>query len=250
MYANQDRMIFPGAYMSKPTAVGPSEPGVEQVWITTADGERVEAWYRAGRGRSASSPGPALMYFHGNADLVDTTWAGMRGYLDRGISTLVMEYRGYGRSGGRPSEAGLLADATEFYCWVQARPEVDSRRIIFQGLSLGGGVAAALSERHAPAALILECTFTSLASMAHRYLLPGALCRNQFRTDSVIRHLDLPVLIMHGRRDNTIPVAHGRRLHELARGSRYVELDCGHNDYRNDWSAIVGFLRDNALMPE
>lgn len=108
-----------------------------------------------------------------------------------------------------------MADAVRFRDWLTAQPEVDGR-IIYHGLSLSGGVAAALATERPPAPLILECTFTSMEAMAHRHLLPGFLCRHPFRTDRVIAQLNCPILIMHGRRDNTIPVTHGHRLHDLA----------------------------------
>ncbi|MFH1749056.1 MAG: alpha/beta hydrolase [Planctomycetota bacterium] len=251
MYSVQDAMIFPGAGR---VHAGTAQPGLapadtpESVWITTAASNRVEAWYQPGTGRGADSPGPALMYFHGNADLIDNTWPGLRAYLDMGLSVLVMEYRGFGRSGGTPSEEGIVADAVAFHDWLADRPEIDGR-IVYQGLSLGGGVAAGLAHQRPPAAMILECTFTSMEAMARGYLLPGFLCRNPFRTDEAIATLDMPILIMHGRHDMTISVKHARRLHELAPNSTYIELDCGHDNYHNDWPALVRFLKDNNLRP-
>lgn len=245
--ANQQRMIFPGVDLPRQATPGPTDPAVQQVWLTSPDGVRVEGWYQPGRGRTAAAPGPALMFFHGNYDLVDRVWSGQRGYPDLGISVLVMEYRGYGRVKGAPSQEAIVADALMFRDWLAGRPEVDGRRIIYQGLSLGGGVAAALAERQPPAALILECTFTSMEAMAARYLLPGFLVEHPFRTEQVLARLDVPVLIFHGRHDAVIPVSHGRRLHAAAPRSRYVELNCGHHNYCNDWGAIVAFLRDNGL---
>jgi pimeloyl-ACP methyl ester carboxylesterase len=107
-----------------------------------------------------------------------------------------------------------------------------------------------LAAEHPPVALVLECTLSNMDAMAHRYLLPGFLCRNRFDSDEVVERLTCPILIVHGRRDHTIPVSHGRRLHAVAPQSRYVELSCGHNDFRSDWDAIWSLLRDGGLLPE
>ena len=248
MYFNQADLIFPGARRSPP-ATRPPDPGVTQIWITTGNGQRVEAWYQAGAGRSPQSPGPAVIYFHGNADLIDTRWSAVQPYVVAGISALAVEYRGYGRCDGQPSQAALVADSVAFYDWLAARPDVDEQRIILHGLSLGGGVAAAVAEQRPSAALVLECTFTSVAALANRYCMPSFLCRHPFHTDRVLPSLNEPIAIFHGRNDCTIPVSHGRRLHELAPHSSYTELDCGHHDFRNDWENIRAFLANAGLLP-
>lgn len=249
MYFLQDLLIFPGTTLPRQAADGPTVAGVEQVWLAAPDGERIEAWFMPGRGRTAASPGPAVIFFHGNYDLVDQGWAIRQNYHPLGISVLAIEYRGYGRVGGWPSQTNVVADGLMFREWLAARPEVDASRIIYEGQSLGGAVAAALAAEQPPAALILNCTFTSIPAMSGRYLVPGFLARNPFRTDRIVERLDVPILIMHGRRDITIPVSHGRRLHELAPHSRYVELDCGHPDFRVDERALREFLQENGLLP-
>ena len=248
-YANQEAMIFPGAGRLRANADGPSDAEIERVWITTPQGEQVEAWFKPGHGRSATSPGPAVIYFHGNYDLIDSRWSAVQPYVGLGLSALAVEYRGYGRSGGNPAQAGLIADAICFRDWLAARPEVEPNCIIYHGLSIGGAVATALAAERPPAALILECTFTSMTAIAQRYLLPGFLCRHPFETDRVVARLQCPILIEHGRHDRTIPISHGRRLHELAPGSRFIELDCGHGDFRTDWDEIRAFLADAGLVP-
>jgi len=206
-YLNQQRLVFPGVDLRRPATPGPGDPAVQQVWLTSADGVNVESWYQPGRGRTAAAPGPAVMFFHGNYDLIDQSWSDQRGFLDLGVSVLVIEYRGYGRVAGVPSQEAIVADARMFRDWLANRPEVDERRIIYRGRSLGGAVAAALAEHRPPAALILECTFTSLGAMAARYLLPGFLVEHPFRTEQVLARLDVPVLIFHGRYDAVVPSA-------------------------------------------
>jgi pimeloyl-ACP methyl ester carboxylesterase len=249
MYVGQDEMIFPGTHLPPPRNPGPTEPGVQQIWITADDGSRVEAWFKPGRGRTAASPGPAVIYFHGNyATVDDCGWLAPM-YASDGISALVVEFRGYGRAGGRPSQQAIVADSLRFYDWLAARPEVDPHRIILQGMSLGGAVAAQIADQRPAAGLILECTFTSLEAMTHRYLMPGFLCRHPFHTDRILPKLNIPIIIFHGRDDRTVPVEHGRRLHELAPRSRYVELPCGHQNYSNDFANIRVFLAETGLLP-
>ncbi len=241
LYA-QETMIFPRAFDPLPPPVGPTKAGVQSIWLTAPDGVRVEAWYQPGAGCSADQPGPAVIFFHGNGDLIDERWGVCDAYTLLGYNALTMEYRGYGRVGGKPGQQKIVADAERFRAWLAARPEVDSSRIIYHGLSLGGGVAAALAERVPPAALILECTFVSMEAMGQRYLVPPGLCRHPFRTEQTLRRLEAPVLVMHGVRDWTVPVWHGRRLAQAARRSTYVELPCGHHDYAADWPALRAFL--------
>jgi fermentation-respiration switch protein FrsA (DUF1100 family) len=137
----------------------------------------------------------------------------------------------------------VVADAAAFVEAVATRPEVDAGRIVFHGRSLGGGVACALAERRAPVGLIVESTFTSVTSMAARYLVPPLLVRNPFRNDAFLRRFAGPVLIMHGSADGIVPVRHGRRLHEIAPGSVYAECVSGHNDFPPDWDWYEAHIR-------
>jgi len=253
LYFLQDQMIFPGP--SLPFQGSNAVPnGVEQIWITGADHTSVEGWFIRGEERNAQHPGPAVIYMHGNGELIDACVHNqeIQGYLHSGISVLLPEYRGYGRSQGTPSEKDITQDMEQFYEWLETKPEVNRKQIIFHGRSLGGGVATALASRRKPAALILESTFTSIASFGYRYGLPSFLCRHPFRTDRLISTLDCPILISHGSRDEVIPVSHGRQLHKLAPGSEYIEINAGHNDRSVDWEgywkAIETFLRRNQVM--
>ncbi|HRR86970.1 MAG TPA: alpha/beta hydrolase, partial [Phycisphaerae bacterium] len=133
------------------------------------------------------------------------------------------------------------------------REDVDPGRIAIHGRSLGGGVAAQIAARRKPAALILESTFTSVASYAQKYCVPKLLVRHPFRTDLVLPELDVPVLVFHGTRDDIVPVKHGRRLAKLARNAVYVEYDCGHNDAPGPgneadyWGRIEAFLEEAGI---
>jgi fermentation-respiration switch protein FrsA (DUF1100 family) len=283
----QESLIFPGRHRTPSAGVEPP-PGVQRLWIdvadsrsppsqqrarpdpqsppsrerTTADPQsapsqepssagsvRVEAWFQPGAGRSPDATGPAVIFLHGNKDLLEERWNVAGPYLAAGISFLACEYRGYGRSGGAPSEAALVADATRWYDWLAARPEVDRQRIIAHGISLGGGVAVGLAGRRPVAALVLESTFSSVTGLAARLLVPAPLVRHPFRSDRILAQLDVPVLLVHGRRDIVIPASHSRRLARLAARSTLVETDAGHDDYRTEWPAVWEFLRAQGLVP-
>lgn len=140
-----------------------------------------------------------------------------------------------------------MEDAGRFYDWLAARPEVDTGRIVLHGRSLGGAVAAQVAATKPCAALVMESTFTSVASMAWTIGAPPFLVRHPFRTDRVLPTLGTPVLLMHGKEDTIVPPSHSRRLKELCPGAMLVELAGGHNDFPRDrggyWAAIDGFLR-------
>lgn len=226
----QGRLIFlPGlAGAPLPDALIPA--GIERVWVEETPGARVEAWLFRPPESPPGTPLPLVMHFHGNAELIDHGGGVAEFYAARGFATLLVEYRGYGRSGGSPSERAIVADATAFHDLMAARPDIDPARIVLHGRSLGSGVAAQLAARRPPAALILESPFTSIASMAAGYGAPAFIVRSPFRTDRVLPTLACPVLILISPDDEIIPASHGRRLHAATPASTLVELTGGHND--------------------
>jgi fermentation-respiration switch protein FrsA (DUF1100 family) len=249
LYIKQDSILFP-VDMAPEAPAQPrlTQPGSERLFLELEDGSRVEAWLLPGEGASEDRPAPLVIFCHGNAEIIDHQKDIALRYQRLGCSVLLPEYRGYGRSGGRPSERGIVADAVAFYDQAVTHPTVDADRVVIHGRSLGGGVAAQLAGVRPCRALILESSFTSVAAMARDYWAPGFLVKHPFRTDRVIRQLSIPILIFHGTQDPIIPVEHGRMLHELAQNSIYVEFDCGHNEfpgtgnYQAYWEQIESFL--------
>lgn len=253
LYCIQDRLMFLPGLAGRPSGSPPR--GVESIWIdagTPSHAVRVEAWFLPPF--TPPRPGqrsPAVVYFHGNAELIDGRADDMRGYRARGYAVLLPEYRGYGRSTGSPCQRDLVADAVRFYDTLSSRPDIDPTHIVIHGRSLGAAVAAQLAAQRPAAALILESAFTSAASFCWSYGAPPLLCTSPFRTDRVLPTLNRPLLILHGADDDIIPVAHGRKLHEITPGSRYAELPGHHNDFPVDrnayWAAIDTFLASNNL---
>lgn len=236
LFVLQRWLIFPTFAAGEPL---PAPDGVEVVRIETAAGD-CEALYWA---PAAGGPAPAVVLFHGNAELVDHQ-APIAGVLRAaGFAVLVPEYRGYGRCPGTPSQRAIVEDALRFVEQLAARPEVDAERIAYLGRSIGGAVALQVAGRRTPRALTLISPPAHVAGFAWKRLAPPLLVRHPFDGRSIIADLDLPVLIIHGDADEVVPVSEGRRLKALGRRVEYVELPgVGHNDMPLDWDDIVGFL--------
>ncbi len=234
LFFKQGDLIFPREYANRPLRAVPS--GVD-VWTREVDGVRVEAWFLGGAGRTAESPGPAVMLFHGNAELIDNWMPIAEEYASRGFSVLLPEYRGYGRCGGTPSQRAIAEDMRYWRAKLNGTDIVQKDKVVYHGRSLGGGVAVQLAKDAEPAALILDCTFTSIASYATGYGVPGLVVTSPFQSDDVLPALSCPVLISHGRDDSTVPITHGKTLVELAKRGRFVELPCGHLDFPGDQRA-------------
>jgi fermentation-respiration switch protein FrsA (DUF1100 family) len=228
----------------------------KEIRLEIEGGGQVVAWLIPALPLESGKPAPLVVYFHGNAEIIDYQDTIVSGYRRLGCSVLLPEYRGYGRSAGKPSEAAIVADAVKFYDEVMKRPDIDSSRVIFHGRSLGGGPAAALAARRMPRALVLESTFTSVTAMASKYFAPSFLVKNKFQTDRVLPALSIPVLILHGTNDDIIPVAHGRKLSKLARHGTYIEYNCKHNDFPGDgneeayWGEVARFLRGAGVIAD
>jgi len=247
--------LFPADMAPEPMPMLYNAKTVE-IKLDIEDGGQVVAWLAPAPGLTSDNPAPVAIFFHGNAEIIDHQHTVVEGYQRLGCAILLPEYRGYGRSDGKPSEEAIVGDAVRFCDELIKRPDVDSGRIVIHGRSLGGGPAAQLAARFPCKALILESTFSSAAAMAHKYGAPACLARNPFRTDRVLNTFDLPTLIFHGTRDDIIPVAHGRRLRDLARNGTYIEYDCKHNDFpgRDNeeayWNEIAHFLSRTRVIED
>ena len=202
----------------------------QELALKTADGETLGAWFCPRPEQEA----PVLLFFHGNAGNREDRLHNVAGLWQAGISVLIFDYRGYGESTGRPSEAGLLADGLAAFDWL--KDQVRPRGIVLFGRSLGGAVAAQVAGRRPARALILESTFTSAPDMAPRVLpLPGIrlLVRSRYDAMAVVRRLEIPLLVIHGTRDELVPFEMGERLFNGASTARkqFRAVEGGrHND--------------------
>ena len=247
----QRRVLYPrGMAVAAPKA-GQEVAGLVRIWIGWPQ-ERVEAWLLpCGRSRG-HVPGPAVIFAHGNGELIDYWPGALEPYRQMGMTVLLPEYRGYGRSAGSPSQVAITDDFVEFFDRLAALPQVDADRIVFHGRSLGAGALCALTQKRKPAVLILESAFTSVADVAWRLGVPPLLVLDKFDNRAVVSQLDLPVLVLHGRFDQVIPVRHAHRLDEAAWNSRLILYEAGHNDglfqRAQYWRDIRKFLDENGVL--
>src|SRR5215813_3746076 len=224
--AQRSLMYFPERVRTAPAAAG--FPGAEEIVLDSADGERVIAWHVAPRGDR-----PVVLYFHGNGGALRYRVDRFRALTADGTGLVALSYRGYGGSSGTPTETGLINDALAAYAFTRAR--YPAERIVLWGESLGTGVAVALAAQQPVGHLILQSPFTSAADVgAHRYwFVPvGLLMKDQFRSDLRIGKVTAPVLVLHGDRDNIVPMALAERLYGLINApKRFVRFaGIGHND--------------------
>jgi uncharacterized protein len=208
-------VFFPSRHDPGPAPILVGVEG-EDVTIATSDGIRIHGWWHQVPGDA-----PVVLFFHGNAGTIGERIPLAQAYLARGVSILMVEYRGYGRSEGRPSESGVYRDAEAALAWLLERG-VPASRIVVHGRSLGGAVGARLvAGRDDLAGIILESTFTSLneiAAAAYPFL-PSFLfrrLRGSFDNRARVRELRIPLLVVHGSRDRLVPPAMGRELYETA----------------------------------
>lgn len=210
-----------------PLEAVPSDVGLayEDVEVEAADGVRLHGWYLPGPRRAA------LLYCHGNAGNVSHRLPKLRALHDRlGVAILIFDYRGYGRSAGRPDEAGTYADARAMRAWLRGR---SAGPVAYLGTSLGAAVAARLAVEDPPAALVLETPFASVQAMAHA-TLPGAgwLFRTRYDTLETVRRLRAPLLVLHGDTDEVVPIRQARAVFDAAPAPKTFVILPGarHND--------------------
>jgi len=246
-FALQRAVLFP---RPAPPARSPAEgrPDVEVTWLGPDRG--VEAWFLAPAGDRDVGPIPVMVFTHGNGELIDFWLDEFEVVRSWGLGVLLVEYPGYGRSRGSPSEESITRVMVDAYDYLTARPDVDRERIVAYGRSVGGGAAGALVRQRPVAALVLESSFSSVRRMAHRHGLFGPLVRDPFDTLGAVSDFDGPVLVIHGRDDRLIPPAHGRALAERAPDGELVMLDCGHNDCPRPWKEVRTFLERQGILAE
>jgi pimeloyl-ACP methyl ester carboxylesterase len=232
-FAMQRSILFPRHLIAPPVPIPPIA-GLEQMWLETSEGQ-IEAWYLPPLNGRASGPAPLCIIAHGNGDLIDNWLPSLSGLRRMGVGVLLVEYPGYGRSDGSPSQTAIQETFLLAYDAITRHPRVNPERIVLFGHSVGGGAVTALAAERPSAALILLSTFTSVRALATRQWLPGFAARDPFDSLAVVRSYPHPVLVIHGTYDRTIPYTHGVALHAAARQGELLTLDCDHNGCIEDW---------------
>lgn len=254
-YTAQRSMLFPRHFIAPAPAVFMAEDALD-LGVETGDG-RVEAWLlwphtAAGPRAPEGYPGyPLVIVGHGNAEIIDYWVDAVEPLRRAGAAVLLVEYPGYGRSAGAPTERGIVEVFVAAYDAAVAQDEIDGDRVLLFGRSVGGGAVAQLAVRRPSASMVLFSTFTSVRDMASLYHLPGILARDPFDTLAVVGTYDRPLLLLHGREDPIIPFEHARRLQAAAPHAELRALPCGHNDCVNQWEPfwqqVVGFWQDASV---
>jgi fermentation-respiration switch protein FrsA (DUF1100 family) len=217
LFLFQRRLVFAS---SRQPIGGPADsevPEMRPLRYPTADGLELTAWYAPSRAGAAQRQ-LTIVYFHGNAGTLADRAFKARFLLDRGYGMLLTGYRGYGGNPGRPSEAGVYADARAALDYL-ASLGVPSARTVLYGESLGTGVAVQMALERQAAALVLESPYSSLTDVAayHYWWTPARwVLRDRFDSLAKIGRVRMPILILHGERDLTIPIRFGRRLFAAA----------------------------------
>ncbi len=188
-------------------------PHYDDLTIRTPDDIKLHAVF-------IPSPGPradiTLLYFHGQSSNIGTTWDRAEFLYPLGYNLVIIDPRGYGKSPGTPSEAGLRIDERAVLAFIAGRSDVDARRLVYYGRSLGGALAIDLASTHAPAVLVTESTFTSVGALVRdgTYAdLPGSfVAKSTWDSVGKMRAITAPYLVLHGTADTYVRVSYATDL--------------------------------------
>ena len=233
MWAFQERLLYlPNA--GREHVATPADRGLawEAVTLTTEDDVALDAWWVP-----APEPRASLLFFHGNAGNISHRLESIAQFHRLGLSVLIVDYRGYGRSEGRPSEAGTALDARAAWQWLRD-VESEPDEIVVFGRSLGAAVAAELAasleqQQAAPAAVVLESPFRSVPALAQQlypFLPVRWLARIDYPVETYVTQISAPLLVIHSHDDEIIPFAQGEAVYRAAQEPKQLlEIQGGHN---------------------
>ena len=225
----QRALLYPGG-REKPDFANAGVPDLREVVTETADGLHLTHWYRP----PTDGDAPVLVVFHGNAGHLGDRVPKLAELLRAGYGMLLAGYRGYGANPGSPTEDDLTADARILLDWL-ADEGVPAERTVVYGESLGTGIAVKMAAERPAAAVILEAPYTSIADLAqmHYWYLPARwLLLDRWESIARVGRVGAPLLILHGKRDRTVPLRYGQRLFDAAADPKEILIldDAGHAD--------------------
>jgi fermentation-respiration switch protein FrsA (DUF1100 family) len=251
-------VFFPGT--GREAVLTPQSYGLrfESVQIRTADGEKLDAWWVP-----AEDARGVVLFFHGNAGNISHRLDYLQMFHRLRYTTLIVDYRGYGKSTGTPSEAGTYRDAEAAWEYLRHARMARPQDIVIAGESLGAAVATwlaaevSLTTREGPRAVLLFSTFTSvndLGAQVYWFLPVRLLSRIGYDNEANLKRIRAPVFIAHSRDDDIVPYAHGKQLYETANEPKaFLEMRGGHNDgfifVRPEWVAELGAFLDRHSPP-
>ena len=200
----------------------------ENVEFMTSDNVSLHGWYIPAERERA-----VLLFCHGNAGNISHRLESIHLFNRLGLSVFIFDYRGYGRSEGKPDEEGTYNDAIAARDWLVDHKQYDPQKIVVFGRSLGGAVAARLAYEKNPKAMIIESAFTSVGDMGaqiYPYMPVKLLLRYHYRTIDYIGGARCPVLVIHSPDDELVSFSHGQKLYDAApEPKKFLEITGGHN---------------------
>ena len=227
----ENRMIyFPERYPGGLYAEGPRLlPGLADCELTADDGVKLHAWFL-----DSEATERTILFFHGNAGNLSHRVDLLAAMLALPARVLILDYRGYGKSEGSPSESGLYADARAAWAFLTEQRGIAPEKIVIFGKSLGGAPACELATEVTPAGLIMQSSFTSVPAMAKLVfpLIPRFMLTTQMDSMSKVPRITCPKLFIHSQRDEVVPYRLGRKLFEAACEPKdfYEVVGAGHNE--------------------
>ncbi|OGT78248.1 MAG: lysophospholipase [Gammaproteobacteria bacterium RIFCSPLOWO2_02_FULL_56_15] len=227
-YFFQSHLIY---YPEKELVFEPGDIGLdfEEVWLETGDELTIHGWYVP-----HPAPRATVLFLHGNAGNISHRLDTLRLLYDLGLAALIIDYRGYGNSEGRPTEQGTYLDADAAWTYLTETRGVQAGEIIVMGRSLGAAIAISLAEQNSPGLLVVESAFTSIADLAEKLypILPVRwIIRIHYPSIDRISNVRCPVLIVHSPEDEIIPFEFGEALFDRARPPKqFLRIRGDHND--------------------
>jgi uncharacterized protein len=228
---------------------------IEDVYFQAEDGVRLNGWLAVpAHGKVAADTLPTLLWFHGNAGNLTDRYEMLVGLVNLPARVLLIDYRGYGRSGGSPSEKGLYRDARAAWRYLTGERGIAPQRLVIFGKSLGGAPAIDLATHVQPAGLIIQSSFTSIPDMAARVfpIVPRFMVMTKMDSLAKIRGIHVPKLFIHSPADEVVPYDMGRTLYDAAPEPKtfYTVAGARHNETwlvggKAYWDAIRGFVSDS-----
>jgi fermentation-respiration switch protein FrsA (DUF1100 family) len=230
LYLLQGKMVFLSNMPGRALTASPGDIGLEyeDVFLTSSDDERIHGWYVP-----AANPRGVVLFFHGNAGNISHRLDSIAIFNQLGLSTLIIDYRGYGQSSGKTSEQGTYLDAQAAWDYLVEERGIAEERIIIFGRSLGGAIGAWLGSHQSPAAVIIESSFSSGVDMGRRmypFLPVRLITRLRYPVAEYASRMQSPVLVVHSRDDEIIPFEMGETIYSAVTQTKsFLELHGDHN---------------------
>lgn len=255
LYFTQERLIFYPQRLEQDAArvLQRAYPSAEAVELEVDSGVKLRGWLARGQARA---PNPLVVYFGGNGE--EVSWLVTEAARLHPWAVLLVNYRGYGLSDGRPSESALYKDAVALYDWVNARSDIDARRIVVVGRSLGTGVATYLASQRAVSGVVLVSPYDNLVEVAravYPYLLVDYFMRYRFDSAARAKLIHAPLLALVADQDTIVRPERSQSLVRAWAGPARLELlvGVGHNDIQlhpRYWPLIAAFLAERAAADQ